>query len=94
MLVFPDSGDLSLRHRLKQTRGQSRGKQHRGLRTKALMQDLGTGLECPHRFFCKTEKTLWKFIFREKSMIAQWIRTSYPKVIRHDISFAPLPRTW
>ena len=41
-------------------RGQSRGKQHRGLRTKALMWDLGTRLECRHRVFARTGKTLWK----------------------------------
>ena len=36
--------------------GQSRGKKHRGLHTKALMRDLGTRLECRQRVFVGTEK--------------------------------------
>ena len=39
--------------------GRSWGKQQRGLRTKALMQGLGIGLE-----------TLWKFTFAKKSTAA------------------------
>ena len=38
--------------------GEGRGKQRRGLRTKALMRDLGTRLECRQRVFVRTGKTL------------------------------------
>ena len=42
--------------------GGSRGEQRRrGLRTKALMRDLGTRLECRQRVFVRTGKTLWKY---------------------------------
>ena len=40
--------------------GKGRGEQRRGLRTKVLMRDLGTRLECRHRVFVRTGKTLWK----------------------------------
>ena len=40
--------------------GEGRSEQRRGLRTKALMRDLGTRFECRHRVFVKTGKTLWK----------------------------------
>ena len=39
---------------------EGRGEQRRGLRTKALMRDLGTRLECRQRVFVRTGKTLWK----------------------------------
>ena len=35
---------------------EGRGEQRRGLRTKALMRDLGTTLACRHRVFVTTEK--------------------------------------
>ena len=38
--------------------GEGRGEQRRGLRTKALMRDLGTRLACRHRVFVRTGKTL------------------------------------
>ena len=41
---------------------EGRSEQHRGLRTKALMRDLGTRLECRHRVFVRTGKVLWKQI--------------------------------
>ena len=40
--------------------GQGRGEQRLGLRTKALMRDLGTRHECRRRVFVKTGKTLRK----------------------------------
>ena len=39
---------------------KGRGEQRRGLRTKVLMRDLGTRLECRHGVFVGTGKTLWK----------------------------------
>ena len=39
---------------------EGRGEQRRGLRTKVLMRDLGTRLECRHGVFVGTGKTLWK----------------------------------
>ena len=39
---------------------KGRGEQRRRLRTKALMRDLGTRLECRQRAFVKTGKTLCK----------------------------------
>ena len=39
---------------------EGRSEERRGLRTKALMRDLGTRLECRHRVFVRTGKTLWK----------------------------------
>ena len=40
--------------------GEGRGEQRRGLRSKALMRDLGTRLECRQRGLVRTGKTLWK----------------------------------
>ena len=41
------------------TRGaEGRGEQRRGSRTKALMRDLGTRLECRHKSFCKNWKNI------------------------------------
>ena len=40
--------------------GEGRGEQRCGLCRKALMWDLGTRLECRHRGFVRTGKTLWK----------------------------------
>ena len=43
---------------------EGRHEQHRGLRKKALMRDLGTRLKCRHGVFVRTVvitgKTLWK----------------------------------
>ena len=39
---------------------EGRGEQRRGLRTKALIRDLGTRLECRQRVFVRTGKTLSK----------------------------------
>ena len=39
---------------------EGQGEQRRGLRTKALMRDLGTRLECGQRVFVRTGKPLWK----------------------------------
>ena len=38
---------------------EGRGEQRRGLRTKPLMRDLGTRLNCQQKVF-RTGKTLWK----------------------------------
>ena len=44
--------------------GRSRGgRQHRGLRTKALMQGLGTGPDCRLRYFCKNRERLVEIDF-------------------------------
>ena len=40
--------------------GRGPAEQRCGLRMKALMRDLGTRLECRHRVFVRTGKTLWK----------------------------------
>ena len=66
--------------------GRSRGKQHRGLRTKGLMQDLGTKLECRRRVFVRNEKTLCKFSSGEKSIVAQPDSNCYPSVNRARLS--------
>ena len=47
--------------------GRSRGKQLRGLHTKALMQGLGTRLECRHRCFVSTEKEYCGNLLPEKN---------------------------
>ena len=39
---------------------EGRCEQRRGLRTKALMRDLGTRHECRQRGLVRTGKTLWK----------------------------------
>ena len=76
-------------------RGQIRGKQHRGLRTKALMRDLGTRLECRHRVFVRTEKTLWTFTLGKKfdSCPAGLKPVTYTlRLIAYDYPTAPSPR--
>ena len=53
------------------SRGRSRGKQHRGLCTKALMRALGTRLECQHRVFVRTEKHCGNLLLGKKTIAAQ-----------------------
>ena len=43
--------------------GRSRGRQHPGLRTKALMRGLGTRLGCRQRSFVRTEKNIAEIYF-------------------------------
>ena len=39
---------------------EGRDEQRRILHMEALMQDMGTGVDCRHRVFVRTGKTLWK----------------------------------
>ena len=59
--LFGQFDFILLDHKDKQG-GEGRGEQRGSLRTKALMQDLGTRLEYQHRdsVFVRTGKTLWK----------------------------------
>ena len=59
--VVKSSVDSCLQCGSIQIRGaEGPSEQCRGLLMKALMQDLGTRLECRHRVFVKNGKTLWK----------------------------------
>ena len=48
-------------------RERSRGKQHRGLCKKAVMQGLGVRPDCQHKFFVRTERKASKIKFIEKT---------------------------
>ena len=76
---------------IKDRGAEGRGEQRRRLHTKALMRDLGTRLECRHRGFIRTGKTLCK--------LPSQIRTCYPRIssarlchcaiVAHDYATAP-----
>ena len=53
-------GSLRRKPNSSKTSLQGRGEQGRDLRTKALLRDLGTKLECQHRVFVRSGKTLWR----------------------------------
>ena len=66
---------------------EGRSEQRRGLRTKALMWDLGTRLECRHRVFVRTGKTLWKWI----NSCPAGLKPVTLRSIAHDFPTAPSP---
>ena len=84
------TSSLSVRNYLSRSGGRSRGKQHRGLRTKALMRGLETRLECRHKVFVRTEKTLGKFTFRKKNYTCPDVALF--RSLAHDYPIAPSPR--
>ena len=51
--------------------GRSRRNQHQDLRTKSLMRNLSTRLECRHRVFVRTENHCGNLLFEKKSIVVQ-----------------------
>ena len=61
--------------------GRSVEKQHCNMRTKPLLQGLGTRQDCRLRlFFVRTERTSSKLTFREKSIHDWWFRNTKPQI--------------
>ena len=51
--------------------GRSRRNQHHDLRTKSLIRDLSTRLECRHRVFVRTENHCGNLLFEKISIVVQ-----------------------
>ena len=66
---------------------EGQAEQRRGLRTKALMRDLRTRLECRHRVFVRTGKTLVK----EINSLPAGLEPATLRSIAHDFPTAPSP---